>query len=74
MQGLRYVLDIGDMGVCTGVLQTQAYKMSYRYVCFAFYCVLLFYYVTYMYVQAQYVKMFYLIYVNTAQEYSGSSL
>ena len=74
MQGLRYIFDIGDMGVCTGVLQRQACKMSYRFACFTFYYVLLFYYATYMYVQAQYVKMFYLINVNTAQEYSGSSL
>ena len=66
MQGLRYVFDIGDMGICTGVLQTQAYKMSYRYACFTFYYVLLFYYATYMYVQAQCVIMFYLIYVYTA--------
>ena len=74
MQGLRYIFDIGDMGVCTGVLQTQACKMSYRYACFTFYYVLLFYYATYMYVQAQSVIMFYLIYVYTVQEYSGSSL
>ena len=64
MQGLRYIFDIGDMGVCTGVLQTQAYKMSYRYACFTFYYVLLFYYATYMYVPAHYVKMFNLIYVR----------